>query len=367
MKPTKNRTFCASINRVKMLFETKEKADNFINFNAVEIAENNSYAPIRSYYCPSCGGWHVTHKPLDEEYTRTDDLQQKAYELNRFITYIKKDFDEKEWMVWQARIEEAYKWVDELDHLPEHHISLKETRRQLQHYSRLVDSCVRKEQKKKTRLFQQMSAKRKSLCDSIRYGMQILDINGCMENATRLHELMQRPEFERTEDKIKDYCNRLVACFVDQDLYGKLNWIVLTLIERTKDAGHISTEEMNNTITRMNTYLCEMTEKQIHRHILEPLQEGVIRLTRLSHKKNISNAQSEVKDSTFSIRKPLQDSCTTVKNHFIEAVTAIEKNDKATALSYLYTADECMKSIPVSAEKMELMKFFVQIAGHCGI
>lgn len=50
MKPTKNRTFCASINRVKMLFETKEKADNFINFNAVEIAENNSYAPIRSYY-----------------------------------------------------------------------------------------------------------------------------------------------------------------------------------------------------------------------------------------------------------------------------------------------------------------------------
>lgn len=69
-----------------MLFETREKADNFISFNAADIAKNNSYAPIRSYYCPSCGGWHVTHKPVDEEYSKTDDLQQKAYELNRFIT-----------------------------------------------------------------------------------------------------------------------------------------------------------------------------------------------------------------------------------------------------------------------------------------
>ncbi len=350
-----------------MLFETREKADNFISFNAADIAKNNSYAPIRSYYCPSCGGWHVTHKPVDEEYSKTDNLQQKAYELNRFITDIKKNFDDEEWTAWKAGIEEAYRWVDELGDLPEHHIFLKESRRQLQHYSRLVDSCVRKEQKKKTRLFQQISAERKSLCDRIRYGMQELDINGCLKNATLLHELMQKPEFERTEDKIKENCNRLVACFVDHNLYVKLSWIVLTLNERTKDTGHTSTEEMKNTITRMNSYLSEMTDKQIHHHVLEPLQEGVIRLIRLSHKNNISNPKPDEKVSTDSIREPLQDSCTTVKNHFIEAVAAIEKNDKATALSYLYTADECMKNIPVSSEKMELMKFFVQIAGHCGI
>jgi len=64
MKPTKNRIFCLVCGRAKMLFESQSKADNFIRFNAEEIMEENGYAPIRSYYCPFCLGWHVTHKPL---------------------------------------------------------------------------------------------------------------------------------------------------------------------------------------------------------------------------------------------------------------------------------------------------------------
>ena len=43
-----------------MLFETKAKADNFIKFNSSEIMEESGKAPIRSYYCEICGGYHVT-------------------------------------------------------------------------------------------------------------------------------------------------------------------------------------------------------------------------------------------------------------------------------------------------------------------
>ena len=46
--------------RPKMLFETKAKADNFIKFNSSEIMEESGKAPIRSYYCEICGGYHVT-------------------------------------------------------------------------------------------------------------------------------------------------------------------------------------------------------------------------------------------------------------------------------------------------------------------
>ena len=46
--------------RPKMLFETKAKADNFIKFNSSEIMEESDKAPIRSYYCEICGGYHVT-------------------------------------------------------------------------------------------------------------------------------------------------------------------------------------------------------------------------------------------------------------------------------------------------------------------
>ena len=60
MKPTKNKIFCVSCKRPKMLFESQAKADNFILYNKEEIEEENCKAPVRSYYCRLCGGWHVT-------------------------------------------------------------------------------------------------------------------------------------------------------------------------------------------------------------------------------------------------------------------------------------------------------------------
>lgn len=60
MKPTKNQIFCVACGHPKMLFETKAKADNFIKFNSSEMMEESGKAPIRSYYCEICGGYHVT-------------------------------------------------------------------------------------------------------------------------------------------------------------------------------------------------------------------------------------------------------------------------------------------------------------------
>lgn len=60
MKPTKNKVFCRNCERVKMLFETQKKADNFIKFNREEIESKSGYSPERSYYCMFCDGWHLT-------------------------------------------------------------------------------------------------------------------------------------------------------------------------------------------------------------------------------------------------------------------------------------------------------------------
>ena len=60
MRPIKNRIFCIECQRPKILFESKSKALNFIKDNSDEIKEENGVAPIRTYLCKSCGGWHVT-------------------------------------------------------------------------------------------------------------------------------------------------------------------------------------------------------------------------------------------------------------------------------------------------------------------
>ena len=99
MKPIKNRIFCIECQRPKILFESKNKALNFIKYNSDEIKEENGIAPIRTYLCKSCGGWHVTssYRPVSER-KRIQKLIGKAYRLmgekdlisaKRFLCYAK--------------------------------------------------------------------------------------------------------------------------------------------------------------------------------------------------------------------------------------------------------------------------------------
>ena len=61
IKP-KDRIWCPVIRRSKLLFDSEKKAQNFIKFNAEDIKNSGGVAPVRSYFCEVCGGWHVTHR-----------------------------------------------------------------------------------------------------------------------------------------------------------------------------------------------------------------------------------------------------------------------------------------------------------------
>lgn len=85
MKPTKNQVFCLGCQKYKMLFESKSKANNFIKFNAGEILEENKKAPVRSYYCTLCIGWHVTSNPSIVEGERLDGRDEKLiHQISRY-------------------------------------------------------------------------------------------------------------------------------------------------------------------------------------------------------------------------------------------------------------------------------------------
>lgn len=76
MKPTKNHTYCLSCRRPKMLFASAKEADAFIRFNAGEILEETGKAPVRSYYCSLCCGYHVTSNPSREEGESMDERDE---------------------------------------------------------------------------------------------------------------------------------------------------------------------------------------------------------------------------------------------------------------------------------------------------
>ena len=80
MKPSRNRVFCPSCLRTKMLFESEDKANNFIRFNSSEIMELNGRAPNRSYYCRFCGGWHITSIHSEQKGRKMDQLDDEKFE-----------------------------------------------------------------------------------------------------------------------------------------------------------------------------------------------------------------------------------------------------------------------------------------------
>lgn len=60
MRPTKNKVYCYGCGRTKMLFESEQKALNFMKYNNNQILEVSEKAPSRVYYCDLCGGYHLT-------------------------------------------------------------------------------------------------------------------------------------------------------------------------------------------------------------------------------------------------------------------------------------------------------------------
>lgn len=76
-KPNKNRIFCPDCAKPKMLFESQSKALNFIRWNGDKLETNGK--PLRTYYCPACCGWHISHQDYRDDYKERTDSLLSAY------------------------------------------------------------------------------------------------------------------------------------------------------------------------------------------------------------------------------------------------------------------------------------------------
>ena len=84
MKPRNNRVMCPECFKQKMLFETQKQADNFIKWNGEDIDTNGG--ELRSYYCPACGGYHISSKPYKKVYEHNTENLIKRYEKDILLT-----------------------------------------------------------------------------------------------------------------------------------------------------------------------------------------------------------------------------------------------------------------------------------------
>lgn len=77
MKPTRNRVMCPECGRSKMLFDSESKAKNFIKWNGDDIDTHGG--ELRPYYCPACGGYHISSKAHKVSYDHSTERLINAY------------------------------------------------------------------------------------------------------------------------------------------------------------------------------------------------------------------------------------------------------------------------------------------------
>lgn len=100
MKP-KNRVMCPDCGKLKIFFESESKANNFIKFNKEDIKNGEK---LRAYYCPSCCGWHISHK----KYINTLD---NNYNTDKLINAYKRS--QQKWpTTWDKKIIELYELME---------------------------------------------------------------------------------------------------------------------------------------------------------------------------------------------------------------------------------------------------------------
>ncbi|MBR5607605.1 MAG: hypothetical protein IKW44_04375 [Bacteroidaceae bacterium] len=361
MKPTKNKIYCNDIKRIKMLFPTKEKADNFIKFNAEEIAENNKNVPTRSYYCPSCGGWHVTHIADKERYARVDNIQDCVYRLSRFITAIKRKFVKSEWRTWKAELENAQVWVAELENLPQYNIMVNEAKKQIRHYSNEIKYAEKKEIREQNTLFMKVDAERKAIMDAIGDRMDELDWEGTVSEIHRLDILMQSPEFGFSTQRIVNSCVEMTSLLLNTELVELMKDMSGVFKKLKGKTAYMPADELKTYVSFLEEGLKKLETMQVPGAFIHPVRQRICKL-----RKTVKNRGTDCVDKETGLDKAVL----TLKRHYesvrkglIEAITALQNQDNDLALEFLEAADGRMKALPLSREKVELMKHFADIAG----
>ena len=119
MKRAKNKVYCVSCKREKLLFETQEAADRYIKFFREEKEGMNAKMASRSYYCVFCGGYHLT-SITDKSKTRwfenknswmirkVDDIIKSKEDITPVVENVKNIIsNEVEQLIVQGQLDDA--------------------------------------------------------------------------------------------------------------------------------------------------------------------------------------------------------------------------------------------------------------------
>ena len=345
MNKIKSKVFCEKKGKYRIAFKTREKANFFIeHFDEFVENSNNELKPVRSFYCVSCGMWHITHFPSTAVTEQTAERDRKIEELEILVQRLKSEFRQKDWEAWKPIVEEGINLLDEFRKKTGFEKLVENIKTQLEHCSALIKITEAKMTGNADEDF-------KRIRKTIEQKTKALDYDGFEEEVSKLIKHFRNVYLRKAlSTPNKELLNRLTVCEGEDETMNTIRNVMELAEKSIPDSRIVDAEELYTQVLYMTLYMDKLFIFGLPRTLWDILQKKVNKIVSV-----LDNSFGTVlsKDGI-----PLIEKVRIITNDKLlqEVSTCIIEDDKELAMEILQLVDTRMGQLPFSSQKMKLMQ-----------
>ena len=339
-----NKEFCEKKQNYRLAFKTRENADFLIAHYTKYFSGNTELKPVRSFYCPSCNRWHVTHFPLSPETQRTEERDRKVQELQTMAERLRTEFRKNDWQAWKPIVEEGMELLDSFREKPGFEKLVGSTEKQIEHCSAIIRTTEAKETGSANDDFKRMRK-------SIEQKTKALDYEGFEQEARQLvrsfHDACLRKALMPAN---QEWLTSMTVCVENGETMDIAHNVMEQAANSVPDSRDVDAEELYNQVLDMTLGMDKLFVLGLPRTIRDILQSKVNKIASVLECCFCGHLSSD--------GFPLIEKVRIVANERMldEAAGCINEGDTELAMEFLQHADVRMSKLPFSKKKVELMQ-----------
>lgn len=341
-----SKMFCEKKGRYRMAFKTRERADFFIE-HYDEIMEGEvEMRPCRSFYCPSCDRWHITHFPVEPGGGRLEERNQQIQNLQTLVQRLKSEFRMSHWEVWKPIVEEAMETMEEFRFRPGFEKLAESTGTSLDNYFKLIQTAQAKADNAANDDFVQMKK-------NVEQKAKSLDYDGFIQEGGKLVEYFSRESIWKALSPANlEWVSQFRLCSALDTVQEDLQFVMETANDSIADSRDVTADELYELVLNLTMAMDRLLVAGLPRSLWDVLQSKAKKIANvLEHSfgsAKVEGYQSlSEKVRVRSIYKLMEGS-----------VRMIEEGEKQQVIPILDIIDKRIAKVSLSQVKISLMEAF---------
>lgn len=341
-----SKMFCEKKGRNRMAFQTRERANFFIEHFDDMIEGEVELRPCRSFYCPSCDRWHITHFPISPDNERFEERNQKIHFLQALVQRLKTEYRMNHWEAWKPIVEEAMETMEEFRLRPGFEKLVENTGASLENYLKLIQTAQAKADDSANADFVQMKKEIEQKAKSLNY-------ENFMQEGNKLIEYFNRESLFLALSAVnREWIGHFKVCMAMDSVLEDLNIVMEMANDSVADSREAEAEELYEHVLTLTLALDRLLVAGLPRSIWDVLQGKVKKIANV-----LEHSFGGVKvDGYESLSEKVR--VRSIHKLMEESVRLIENGEKQQVLHVLDIIEKRMTKVPLSLVKISLMEPF---------